>query len=111
MTDAAALAFNGKADRALRAARLLHAAGDTEGVCNRACYAMFDAARAAVLATGHLREGMHIKTHAGVIAAFGEALVQTSQVDTAFGRSLNRLQDIRVRSDAMTGAPSAEEAE
>lgn len=34
-----------KADRALASARLLLDAGDTDGACNRAYYAMFDAAR------------------------------------------------------------------
>ena len=37
-----------KADRALASARLLLDAGDTDGACNRAYYAMFDAARAAL---------------------------------------------------------------
>ncbi|MEH3119081.1 MAG: HEPN domain-containing protein [Methylorubrum populi] len=110
MTNALALAFIGKAERALQAARLL-GAGDTEGACSRAYYAMFDAARASLMVTGHLREGMNVKTHAGVIAAFGQALVQTGQVDAAFGRAFNRLQDVRIRADYMAGAPSVEEAE
>ena len=42
----------GKAERALASARLLLDAGDTDGACNRAYYAMFDAARAALLASG-----------------------------------------------------------
>lgn len=37
-----------KAARALDSARLLLDAGDTDGACNRAYYAMFDAARAAL---------------------------------------------------------------
>lgn len=96
-----------KAERALKAARLLSEVGDTEGACSRAYYAMFDAARASLKATGHLSEEMNIKTHAGVIAAFGRELVLPGQVDAAF----NRLQDIRVRADYMAGAPSTEEAE
>ncbi|MGA4553178.1 HEPN domain-containing protein [Methylorubrum aminovorans] len=100
-----------KAERALKAARLLSEVGDTEGACSRAYYAMFDAARASLKATGHLSEEMNIKTHAGVIAAFGRELVLTGQVDAAFGRAFNRLQDIRVRADYMAGAPSTEEAE
>lgn len=75
MTHATALAFIGKAERALTAARILLRTEDTEGACSRAYYAMFDAARASLIATGHLHEGMNIKTHAGVIAAFGQALV------------------------------------
>ncbi|EGV27515.1 HEPN domain protein [Thiorhodococcus drewsii AZ1] len=39
-----------KSRRALASARLLLADGDTEGACNRAYYAMFDAAHAALLA-------------------------------------------------------------
>lgn len=42
-----------KADRALASARLLLDAGDTEGACNRAYYAMFDAARAALVNAVH----------------------------------------------------------
>lgn len=110
MTHATALAYIGKAERALSAARLLLKSEDTEGACSRAYYAMFDAARASLIATGHLYEGMNIKTHAGVIAAFGQALVQTGKVDPAFGRAFNRLQDVRVRADYMAGSPSAEEA-
>ncbi len=39
-----------KAERALNAARLLSEAGEIEGACNRAYYAMYDAAHAALLA-------------------------------------------------------------
>ncbi|MGY6216601.1 HEPN domain-containing protein [Methylolobus aquaticus] len=39
-----------KANRALASARLLLSDGDIEGACNRAYYAMFDAAQAALLA-------------------------------------------------------------
>ncbi|MBL8510379.1 MAG: HEPN domain-containing protein, partial [Betaproteobacteria bacterium] len=43
-----------KADRACQSAHMLLASGDVEGACNRAYYAMFDAARAALLASaGH----------------------------------------------------------
>lgn len=38
-----------KSDRALASAQLLFSAGDYEGACNRAYYAMFDAAKAALL--------------------------------------------------------------
>ena len=42
----------GKAMQAAASARLLLASGDADGACNRAYYAMFDAARAAILASG-----------------------------------------------------------
>jgi uncharacterized protein (UPF0332 family) len=41
--------FLAKAKTAVRSARVLLAAGDPDGACNRAYYAMFDAARAALL--------------------------------------------------------------
>jgi uncharacterized protein (UPF0332 family) len=40
-----------KAMRAADSAQLLLDAGDVDGACNRAYYAMFDAARAALLAS------------------------------------------------------------
>ena len=39
----------GKASRAVASAKLLLDAGDVDGACNRAYYAMFDAAHAALL--------------------------------------------------------------
>ena len=41
-----------KATRAADSAKLLLDAGDLEGACNRAYYAMFDAAHAALLWSG-----------------------------------------------------------
>ena len=111
MTPTPALAFLQKAERALVAARLLLQAADTEGACSRAYYAMFDAARASIMAVEPLSEGATVKTHRGLIAAFGQTLVQTGRVDAALGRAFNRLQDIRIRADYMAGAPSSEEAE
>lgn len=60
-----------KARRALSGARLLLQAGDTEGSCNRAYYAMFDAAHAALICVGVESLDAPIKTHNGLIAAFG----------------------------------------
>ncbi|MGX5776611.1 HEPN domain-containing protein [Methylorubrum zatmanii] len=111
MTEAPPAAFLGKAERALKAARLLLSANDTEGACNRAYYAMFDAARAALLAVGHPLDGSASKTHRGLIAAFGQRLVQTGRVDAAYGRAFNRLQDIRIQADYLAGVPSAQDAE
>lgn len=44
--------FMVKAARAASSARVLLNAGDAEGACNRAYYAMFDAAHAALLYSG-----------------------------------------------------------
>jgi len=88
-----------KAARALAGARLLLAAQDTEGACNRAYYAMFDAAHAALLAAGiSIAEG-RAKTHAGLIAMFGKYLVQGALIDAEFGRSFNKVQRLRQLAD------------
>jgi uncharacterized protein (UPF0332 family) len=52
-----------KAVQAVASAKLLLDTGDADGACNRAYYALFDAARAALLALGH--DGG--KTHKGVL--------------------------------------------
>lgn len=62
----AAQALRAKAEQAHRSAVALIELGDADGACNRAYYAMFDAARAALIANGHGGGG---KSHAGVIAA------------------------------------------
>jgi uncharacterized protein (UPF0332 family) len=55
-----------KAERACASARLLYEAGDAEGACNRAYYAMFDAARAALLTSGAPVRADIGKTHGGL---------------------------------------------
>ena len=48
-------------------------AGDADGACNRAYYAMFDAARAALLASGAPFDPEIARTHSGLISAFSDA--------------------------------------
>lgn len=92
--------FIRKAERALASARVLLHDGDPEGACNRAYYAMFDAARAALMTlpedVGPLAT---IKTPRGLIAAFGQHLVATGWIDPAFGRSLKQVEKLRLSSD------------
>mgnify|MGYP001078741883 CR=1 FL=1 len=57
-----------KARRALKSARLVFNDGAPDSACNRAYCAMFNAARAALLAEGRAKEAQG-KTHAGLIAA------------------------------------------
>jgi len=52
-----------RAQRAVESAKLLLDAGDVNGACNRAYYAMFDAARAALIAPQKPPESEAIKTH------------------------------------------------
>ena len=88
-----------KAEAALSAARLLLQAKDGDGACNRAYYAMFDAAHAALFA---LRvEGMAtpIKTHNGLIAKFGQEVILKGHLASTFGEELNAVQRFRQIAD------------
>lgn len=87
-----------KAERAIASARLLLADDDLDGACNRAYYAMFDAARAALLAVSR-QQPETTKTHSGLIAAFGLHLVKTGRVPHELGRVLNRAHEIRLVAD------------
>ena len=99
-----------KAARTLRAARSLLRDQDAEGACNRAYYAMFNAAHAALLMAdvGAPEDGY--KTHNGLIAAFGKHLVTTGQVAGELGRALNQVQRLRQIADYVGDPPSLEEA-
>ncbi len=93
-----------KTERALSGARLLLANNDAEGACNRAYYAMFDAAHAALMSIGAEIAGPAAKTHRGLIAAFGKHLVQGGHVDSKFGGALNKVERLRLLAD-YTGDP------
>lgn len=88
-----------KALRAIASARLLLNAGDTDGACNRAYYAMFDAARAALFASSAPVEAEVARTHNGLITAFSLHLVKTGKVPVDLGRALNRAEEIRLIAD------------
>lgn len=66
-----------KARQALRSAVILLKSGDTDGACNRAYYAMFDSARAALHYAGHEEAAVTTKTHNGLITVFSLHLVKT----------------------------------
>lgn len=65
-----------KAIRAAASARLLLDTGDVEGACDRAYYAMFNAARAALLVSGAAVQTGVGRTHGGLISAFSQHLVK-----------------------------------
>ena len=88
-----------KAENALASAKLLSDAGDIDGACNRAYYAMFDAAKAVLLATVPTIDPQIGKTHNGLISAFGLHMVKTGLVSVELGRALNRAQNIRQIAD------------
>jgi uncharacterized protein (UPF0332 family) len=88
-----------KAENALVSAKLFNDAGDFDGACNRAYYAMFDAAKAVLLATVPTIDPQIGKTHNGLISAFGLHMVKTGLVSVDLGRALNRAQNIRQIAD------------
>jgi len=88
-----------KATIALSSARLLLNAGDSDGATNRAYYAMFDAATAALLAVGGTSLRNPQKSHSGLIGTFGQHLVQTGKLPVELGRSFNRIHELRLTAD------------
>ena len=107
-TDSAA--YKAKAERTLRAAQSMLRDEDSEGACNRAYYAMFAAAHAALLATDVAMPEDGYKTHGGLIAAFGRHLVLTGMVNAELGRAINQVQRLRQIADYVGDPPSLEDA-
>jgi uncharacterized protein (UPF0332 family) len=88
-----------RAERAATSAKLLFDAGDLGGASNRAYYAMFDAARAALLAANVPAKSEAIKTHSGLIAAFSLHLVKPGIIPAQHGKSLRQVDQIRLVAD------------
>ena len=84
-----------KAVQAAESARALLIRGDADGACNRAYYAMFDAARAALRVAGH-DVG---KTHRGVLNAFNDHLVKGGPMPKEAGRLLKHAEAFRYVAD------------
>ena len=100
-----------KARRAISSAKLLLDSGDADGACNRAYYAMFDAARAALLASGSPVEPEIARTHSGLITAFSLHLVKTKLVPVELGKALNKAEDLRLVADYKGDPIEKEDAE
>lgn len=88
-----------KAQRACASAQALLDLNDVDGACNRAYYAMFDAAQAALMASGAPVRVEMAKTHRGLINAFSEHLVKNGPVSRDMGRLLKRAEEIRLVAD------------
>jgi len=84
-----------KAIQAAASARVLLNTGDADGACNRAYYAMFDAARAALLASG-AQVG---RTHKGLLNAFSDRLVRNGPLPKEMGRLLKHAEAFRYVAD------------
>lgn len=91
--------FLSKARQAALSAQILLDSGDAEGACDRAYYAMFNAARAALLATQAPVPPEIARTHSGLISAFSQYLVKTGLVHVELGKSLNKVEDLRLIAD------------
>jgi uncharacterized protein (UPF0332 family) len=88
-----------KAEKALSSARILLDAEDTDGACNRAYYAIYDAARAALIKAGYEEIALTTKTHNGLISAFSMNLVKTNKLPVELGRIFNKVEDMRLMAD------------
>lgn len=99
-----------KASKASASAKLLLDSGDVDGACNRAYYAMFDAARAALIWSAAPVEPAVAKTHSGLISAFSLHLVKTGRLPVELGKALNRAAEIRLVADYSGDEVTAEKA-
>jgi uncharacterized protein (UPF0332 family) len=88
-----------RAQRTIASAKLLFDAADLNGACNRAYYAMFDAARAALLAIEEPLQTEAIKTHSGLITAFSLYLIKTGRIPEQHGKALRQVDQIRLIAD------------
>ncbi len=94
--------------QALRGARSLLDIGDHEGACNRAYYAMYHAASAALLAAP-ASSSEAFKTHSGLVEAFHKTFVLPGKIDRELGRSLSRMLQMRLLADCSNEPPSVED--
>ena len=92
-------ALMSKAVRACASARVLFDLNDVDGACNRAYYAMFDSARAALLVSNAPVPPNIGKTHGGLIAAFSQHLVKNGPISKEIGRLLKCAEEIRLVAD------------
>lgn len=99
MQSKSAVSLLGKATQALTSARVLLDLGDVDGACNRAYYAMFDAAQAALLMSGVPAPDALGKTHRGLINTFSAYLVKDGPVSKELGRQLKRAEEMRLVAD------------
>lgn len=99
MQSKSAVSLLGKATQALTSARVLLDLGDVDGACNRAYYAMFDAAQAALLMSGVPTPDALGKTHRGLINTFSAYLVKDGPVSKELGRQLKRAEEMRLIAD------------
>ena len=99
-----------KAEEFASGARSMLETGNINVAASNAYYAIFHAARAALLASNAPVELEKIRTHNGLIGAFGEHLVKTGIVPKEMGRMLNEAKDLRFVADYAGNSVKPEEA-
>ena len=72
---------------------------ECDGACSRAYYAMFDAARAALLHFQPDSLGARAKTHKGLISAFGQHIIVTAILPVEFGTAFGTVEKMRLLAD------------
>jgi uncharacterized protein (UPF0332 family) len=100
-----------KADRAIASAEVLLRDGDAEGASNRSYYAMFNAARAALILVGAPPEVTEGKSHSGLHAAFNQYLIKSGHIPQALGAEFRRAERLRQISDYLGDQIESEKAE
>ncbi|UFP94653.1 HEPN domain-containing protein [Gloeobacter morelensis] len=83
-----------RAEQTLKASRAMSEQGFGAESVSRAYYAMYYAAQAFLL-----DQNLQAKTHAGVIALFGQHVARTGRVDAVMHRQLLDAQDLRILAD------------
>jgi uncharacterized protein (UPF0332 family) len=101
-------AWLARADRAIVTAQSI-VSDDPSAACNRAYYAMFYAARAALIQVGQI-ERARAKTHTGIRAAFGELLVKAGHVASEHNRAFAQVEQDRLLADYLGEGLSQAEA-
>ena len=103
--------FIAKARAAPLSSKTLLHAGDNDGASSRAYYAMFHAARAALLHVDAPPEALAAKTHRGLQAAFNQYLVRANAVPKEFGAHLRRAEEFRLFGDYSADQVSRQDAQ
>ena len=99
----------GRADRSLASAALVADDGDVEGACSNAYYAMFYAARVALLHVGQAERAM-AKTHSGMTSAFSQYLVKPGLLPVHFGKAFSFELNRRILADYEEGGVTSDGA-
>ncbi len=72
---------------------------------------MFDAARAALFFSDASVMPEHVRTHGNLISAFSLRLVKPGHIPVEFGRSLNKVDELRLIADYRGDSASMNKAE